>query len=106
MQRYFMNFRIGVLILISIGIVLAEVGAENKRYNVLSIGSQSYHGILTAKTLDYMEMKAYLIAKNHDCLGGQERKHEKIAMTELFDYFGGSETGAIIGATLLIKNDD
>jgi hypothetical protein len=53
-----------------------------------------------------MEMKAYLIAKNHDCLGGQERKHEKIAMTELFDYFGGSETGAIIGATLLIKNDD
>lgn len=27
-------------------------------------------------------------------------------MSELFDYVAGSETGAIIGATLLIKNDD
>lgn len=27
-------------------------------------------------------------------------------MSELFDYIAGSETGAIIGATLLLKNDD
>lgn len=51
-----------------------------------------------------METKAYLLAEKHECIA--PRKSEKIAMTELFDYFAGSETGAIIGATLLIKNDD
>lgn len=81
------------------------VEAAEPRYNILSIGSQSYYAPLTAKFLDYMEMKAYLIAMNNQCNIG-ERTHKKIALSEMFDYFTGSETGAIIGAALLVKNDD
>ena len=35
-----------------------------------------------------------------------ERESEKIAMPELFDMIAGSETGAIIASSLLLKNDD
>ena len=50
-------------------------------------------------------MKSYLIAMRNNCNIGV-RNHKKIALTELFDYFTGTETGAIIGAALLVKNND
>lgn len=104
MQRYFLSC-ISVLLLLATSCITAEA-ATNKRYNVLSIGSKQYYGLLTARFIDYMEKKAYFIAKSNDCLVNDEREHQKIAMTELFDYVTGSDTGAIIAGTLLIKNND
>lgn len=59
---------------------------------------------MTTKMLEYMEMKAYQTAIRDGCM--EERASGKIAMPELFDMIAGSETGAIIASTLLLKNDD
>lgn len=105
MQRYFLSL-LGVLLMVTTLTLVVE-GKGGGRYNVLSIGSRHYYGLLTARFIDYMEMKAYLIAKSNNCyLTEAEIANEKIAMTELFDYIAGSDTGAIIAGTMLIKNDD
>ena len=46
-----------------------------------------------------MEKKAYLTARKDFCI--EQRKDKRIAMYELFDMISGSETGAIIAATLV-----
>lgn len=88
-------------------ILMAEGKDGSDRFNVLSIGSRHYYGLLTARFIDYMEMKAYLIAKQRKCkVTKAEENKERIAMTELFDYISGSDTGAIIAGSLLLKNTD
>ena len=104
MQRYFLSL-LGVFLAATTFMVLAE--GKEKRYNVLSIGSRHYYGLLTARFIDYMEMKAFLIADQNKCAGltKAEKDNEKIAMTELFDYIAGSDSGAIIAGSLLMQND-
>ena len=53
-----------------------------------------------------MEQKAYQTAIRDQCQEIQKRESEKIAMPELFDMIAGSETGAIIASSLMLKNDD
>ena len=83
---------------------LVGFAAAQERYNILSLDSAKYKGILTANMIEYMEQKAYMTAIRDECI--DERESGKIAMPELFDMIAGSETGAIIGSSLLIKNDD
>ena len=47
-----------------------------------------------------MEKYAYFYARASYCI--DERESMKLSMTELFDYIAGSETGALIGSTLMI----
>ena len=58
---------------------------------------------MTAEFVAYMEKKAYLSARKDFCI--EERKDRRIAMYELFDMISGSETGAIIAATLVSPKD-
>jgi len=57
-------------------------------------------GYITAKFVDYLEQRAYALALQ--CKNVNKRLDQKIAMSELFDTIAGSETGAIIGSTLLM----
>ena len=84
--------------------LLAGAVAGEPRYNILSLDSAKYKGYLTANFVSYMETRAYLTAVRDRCLPA--RDSEKVSMTELFDMIAGSETGAIIGASLVIPNDD
>lgn len=58
MLRYFLVATLQIVALVQ----AEDSTAPEKRYNVLSIGSQSYNAIMTAQFLSYMESKAYLIA--------------------------------------------
>ena len=78
--------------------------ASAARYNILSLDSARYKGLMTTHMLEYMEVKAYTSGIRDACF--PERASGKIAMPELFDMIAGSETGAIIASTLLIKNED
>ena len=57
---------------------------------------------MVARLIGYMENYAYLIAKR-DC-HITKRTSEKMAMHELFDMIAGSESGAIIASSLMLKN--
>ena len=59
---------------------------------------------MTANFVAFLEKIAYFSARRQKCI--PERDSEKVAMPELFDMISGSETGAMIGATLVIPNDD
>ena len=78
------------------------LAASTKRHNILSLDSAMYSGFMTASFVDYMEQNAYQQAVRSYCL--PERKSGRIAMPELFDSIAGSETGAIIASSLVIKN--
>lgn len=70
----------------------------------MSLEAASYHGFLTAEYVDFLELIAYYYARDKYCL--PERESGRIAMPELFDLVAGSESGAIIGSSLLIPSDD
>jgi hypothetical protein len=62
---------------------------------------------MTADFVAYMEKRAYTIARQEDQKESSSRRfcyptneQERVAMHELFDMVAGSETGAIIAATL------
>lgn len=38
-----------------------------KRYNILSLDSAIYRGVMTANFVQYMERKAFLLAEEHKC---------------------------------------
>jgi hypothetical protein len=78
--------------------------AQSKSYNILSLDSAYYRGYMTANFTSYLEQKSYFVARRDKCI--PEREDERISMTELFDVIAGSETGAIIAATLVVPNDD
>lgn len=59
---------------------------------------------MTANFTSYLEQKSYFLARRDKCI--PKRDEERLSMTELFDIIAGSETGAIIAATLVIPNDD
>jgi hypothetical protein len=66
--------------------------------------SASYLGFMTAEFIDFLELIAYYSARDNFCI--PERESGRIAMPELFDMISGSESGAIIAASLIIPNDD
>jgi len=78
--------------------------AQSKSFNILSLDSAYYKGYMTANFTSYLEQKSYFVARRDKCI--PEREDERISMTELFDIIAGSETGAIIAATLVVPNDD
>ena len=80
---------------------------KSDRYNVLSLEAGAYAGILTAKFVDFMEERSYVIAMTEGCIKkADERESQRIYISELFDMVAGSETGAIIASTLAIKDKD
>jgi hypothetical protein len=71
----------------------------------LSLDGALYKAPMTAGLVQFIEKRAYNSAIRDNCLA-EERDIKKIAMTELFDMISGSETGAIIAASLVIPNLD
>jgi len=59
---------------------------------------------MTAEFVNFLELIAYYSAREQYCI--PERESQRVAMPEIFDMIAGSETGAMIGATLVIPNDD
>lgn len=70
----------------------------------MALDSAKFAGLMTAEFVGFMEKKAYSIARKKYCI--PERDSERISMTELFDAISGSETGAIIASSLVVKNPD
>lgn len=70
----------------------------------MAIEAADYQGLMTANFIEFLEKIAYFSARRQKCI--PERASEKVAMPELFDMISGSETGAMIGSTLVIPNDD
>lgn len=73
-------------------------------FNILSLDSAKYKGYMTASFVDAMERQAYKLANDQYCI--PTRKSARIAMPELFDMVAGSETGAIIASSLVVKNEN
>jgi hypothetical protein len=59
-------------------------------------------GLVTSLVVEYMESRAYFLARGQYCIA--ERKIERIAIPELVETIAGSETGALIASNLLIPN--
>lgn len=78
--------------------------AECKAFNILSLESAQYLGFMTAEFIDFLELIAYYSARDNYCI--PKRDSGRIAMPELFDMISGSESGAIIGSSLMIPNDN
>ena len=72
------------------------------RYNILSLDSASYKGIMTAKFVDYIETKAADIAYTNSSVCYPDESADRVAISEMFDLIAGSETGAIIATSLSI----
>ena len=75
-----------------------------KSYNVLSIESANYKAYMTSEFIGFLELIAYYSARDNFCI--PERESGRIAMPELFDLISGSETGAIIAASLNVPAKD
>ena len=69
----------------------------------MSLSSAEYNGFMTASFVDYLEKLAYFEAEEQYCI---KRDNKKIAMPELFDIIAGTETGAIIGSSLVIPGNN
>lgn len=87
----------------AISFVQAAASAK-KYYNILSLESSQYKGLITAEFIQFLELEAYKIGIAKQCLK-EPRQSKKISMVELFDMFAGAETGAIIATTLALKNN-
>lgn len=74
-----------------------------RKFNILSLSSAEYNGYMTASFVQYLERLAYFEAEEQYCI---KRDNQRIAMPELFDVIAGTETGAIIGASLVIPGDE
>jgi len=64
-------------------------------------------GLVTSHVVDYIERRAYYLARGRYCI--PETAEEKVPASSLFDTIAGSESGALIGANLLLPeclNDD
>ena len=82
---------------------LAIIANAKEYYNILSLDSAQYKGLITANFVAHMEDVAYELAMEGQCLPA-ERKSKKISMVELFDMIAGSETGSIVATTIALKN--
>ena len=81
-----------------------EDATKCKKYNVLSIESANYRAYMTSEFIGFLELLAYYSARDNYCI--PERESGRVAMPELFDLISGSETGAIIAASLNIPTED
>jgi len=75
-----------------------------KSYNVLSIESANYKAYMTSEFIGFLELIAYYSARDNYCI--PERESGRVAMPELFDLISGSESGAIIAASLNVPTKD
>jgi hypothetical protein len=57
-------------------------------------------GLVTSQIVDYIESRAYWLARGQYCI--PETAEKKVPASQLFDTIAGSETGALIGANLLL----
>ena len=85
--------------------------AAKPAYNILSLDSAIYKGVMQANFVQYMERKSYLIAREYECSDHKgkmigDRVSQKVSMAEIFDMIAGSETGAILASTLILPNKD
>jgi len=78
--------------------------AACRNYNILVLEAANYQALMTSDFINFLEIIAYYSARSQYCI--PERASGKIAMPEIFDMIAGSETGAIIGSTLVIPNDN
>lgn len=87
-----------------IGAMLFATAAA-KNFNILSLDSARYAGLITADFLAYMERRAYFIGQNNQCY--EKNGEQRIPLYELFDFIAGSESGAIIASSIStpLKND-
>ena len=76
-----------------------------KSFNILSLTQAGDDGYMTARFIDFMEQNAYYAARDTYC-NFPERDPPRIAMPELFDFIAGSDTGAIIAASLILPKSD
>lgn len=83
---------------------MAPTNAE-PRYNILSIESGDFSALIMAKFVNFLEQRSYMQAQVRSCLPDKkERPEKRIAISEMFDMVAGSETGAIIAASIATKN--
>jgi len=90
--------------MIKLSIFVSLIASAFGSYNILALDGAKYKGYMTAAFVEYMEENAYNSAVRDYCI--PKRDSNRIAMHELFDFIAGSETGSIIGSTLVIKNND
>ena len=58
----------------------SKVNAAN--YNILSLDSAKWHGLMTAQMVDYMEQKAYVIANRDECpIDDLNKENKRIPMS-------------------------
>lgn len=92
------------------GAILASLAIEgilcdDTRYNILSLESGQYAGLMTAKFVDHMEQRAFMHAKKCNAEIAK-RETQRVSIHEMFDMVAGSETGAIIASSLVVKKKD
>lgn len=73
-------------------------------HNILSLESAKEKGLVTSLFVEYLESRAYFLARGQYCIA--PRTAERVSMAELFDTVAGSETGALIASNLLLPNED
>ena len=101
------------LAVVLMAVMIAPV-IESKKFNILSLDSATYLGLMTARFVSYMESKAYSIATEQvpcfksidDKAGNFYSQYKKIPMSKLFDMIAGSETGAIIAASISVPDPE
>jgi len=71
-------------------------------HTILSLDSAKDQGLVTSLTVEYMETRAYFLARGQYCI--KARAVEKIAIPEIVDTIAGSETGALVASNLLIPS--
>ena len=70
----------------------------------MSIESANYRSFMSSEFISFLELLAYYDARDNYCI--PERESGRVAMPELFDLISGSETGAIIAASLNVPTTE
>lgn len=82
------------------GVNVLTAKTEKCPHALLSLESAKGFGLVTSTIVDYIERRAYVLARGQYCI--PETTEEKVPASSLFDTIAGSETGALIAANLLL----
>ena len=77
---------------------------KNCEHSILNFDSAKELGLVTSLVAEYAESRAYSLARSEYCY--PKNKEEKLPLPLLFDTVAGSETGALIGANLLLVDSN
>lgn len=93
-------------ILFRVALLLAEVCLV-RAYNILSLDSAQYKGLVQTKFLDEIEKYAFEVTQANDCLPelAQYKDKKRIPTNKIFDMIAGSESGAILASVALEGKD-